>query len=569
VSSQLVVIVDDSITNLKIQERLASSLGGPIVAKSFVDPDAALLFCSENCPDLVLLAAASAQGEAAELICRLREQAGCANVPVIVVGAQDDFDCIARAREAGAGDHLLIPVDHRDFRIRARGQLLGQRAPPRAGDEIAPVDEWPVDERPVDKRPVDKRPVGEPASEEPPGEAGRRYPEGSRQAYETLLRLIDVIPRMICVTGRDGRYLLVNRLFASFVGVAASRLNGKRPAEAHGGPLARILMESDERLLAGTAVPSSAEEEEIVDRDGNPCVLLTSKAMFHAGDGDEPMVVTVFVDITGRKRTERDLHASKDQAELANRSKTEFVANMSHELRTPLNAIIGFSQVIAGEMLGPVGTAKYVGYARDILSSAEHLLGLINDILDVSKLEAGKLDLAEEVIDPAKTVADLVQLAEAKARVSEIGVAIRREGVIAPLRADARKLKQIVLNLLVNAIKFSHPGGKVEIVLRNADGALAIAVIDHGIGMDGVEVDLAMTRFGQVASTWTRKHDGTGLGLPLAIGLTELHGGNLTIHSTKGVGTTVTVSFPRERSQLVPQPGPQPVSGAIRAVRRS
>jgi len=541
VASQLVVIVDDSITNLKILERLVGSLGGGTVAKSFSDAGAALSFCSQDYPDLILLAAANAQGEAAQFITRLRQQPSCTNVPVIVVGSEEDFARIERAREAGAGDHLLIPVDRRDFGIRARGQLLRRRASRSAGEETAPAEELAV-------------------------ETNRRNPEASGQAYQTLLRLIDVIPRMICVTGPDGRYLLVNRMFASFVGVPASRLIGKRPVEAHGGPLAHILMDGDERLLAGKAVPSSTEEE-IVDRDGHPGVLLTTKALFHAEDGEGSMVVTAFVDITERKRTERDLLAAKEQAELANRSKTEFVANMSHELRTPLNAIIGFSQVIAGEMLGPVGTPKYVGYARDILGSAEHLLGLINDILDVSKLEAGKLDLVEEVIDPPKTVADLVQLAEAKAQANNIQVTIHREGVIPPLRADSRKLKQILLNLLVNAIKFSHPGGKVEIVLRNVDGALAVAVTDHGIGMDATEVQLAMTRFGQVASTWTRKHDGTGLGLPLAIGLTELHGGTLTIHSTKGVGTTVTVSFPRERSQSMPEA--EPVSGAIRVVGRS
>ncbi len=218
-------------------------------------------------------------------------------------------------------------------------------------------------------------------------------------------------------------------------------------------------------------------------------------------------------------------------------------------MRTPLNAIIGFSQVMAGEMLGPMATQRYVGYARDILGSAEHLLGIINDILDVSKLETGKLDLIEEAIDAPKAIADLIVLVDGKAKAADIRLVARQEGEVPLLRGDLRKVKQIVLNLVTNAIKFSRSGGEVEIVLKSDSGAALIAVVDRGIGMDPHEVELAMTRFGQVTDPWTRDHAGTGLGLPLAIGLAEVHGANLTIDSTKGVGTTVTVHFPAARSQ--------------------
>jgi signal transduction histidine kinase len=264
------------------------------------------------------------------------------------------------------------------------------------------------------------------------------------------------------------------------------------------------------------------------------------------------MVVTAALDITERRRTERDLTAAKELAEVANRSKTEFLANMSHELRTPLNAIIGFAQLMAGEMLGPMATQKYVGYAKDIAASGEHLLGIINDILDVSKLEAGKLDLIEEPIDLAKVIRDLLRLLEQKARAGDVAIETRLEPGLPRLIADGRKVKQILLNLLTNAIKFSHPGGTVEIAASQQKGAVVIAVIDHGIGMDSRELQVAVSRFGQVASAWSRKYPGTGLGLPLAIGLTELHGGTLTIRSAKGVGTTVTVAFPPERSELAP-----------------
>jgi two-component system cell cycle sensor histidine kinase PleC len=155
----------------------------------------------------------------------------------------------------------------------------------------------------------------------------------------------------------------------------------------------------------------------------------------------------------------------------------------------------------------------------------------------------------------------LLKLLEPRAEAASVQFALEHDGVIPSLRADERKLRQMLLNLLTNAIKFSHAGGVVQVVLRNVGGAIAIVIEDRGIGMDPHEVELAMTRFGQVATPWSRKHDGTGLGLPLAIGLAELHGANLSIDSTKDSGTTVTVAFPRERSEPLPDIRPAAAIG--------
>jgi len=509
-ASQLVVVVDNSATNLKILARLAKSLGEGVVVQAFADPAEALSSCADQRPDLVVTAGEMVPLDGAAFISRLHRDADCAEVPVVVVAAAEEREAVDRALGAGAADHLQSPVEHRDFRTRARSLLALRRLEQAA------------------------------RTASPPPESS-----GLSRAHERLLRVIDAVPALVCATDGDGRYIFCNHRFASFVGLRPGRLIGRRPLEAHDDVLTRRLVDLDARLLSGEILPSSFEEE-IVDRDGNLCELLTTKSVYHDGDGT--MVVTVSLDITARKRAELDLIAVKEQAEIANRSKTEFLANMSHELRTPLNAIIGFSQVMAGEMLGPIATTRYVGYARDILASAEHLLGIINDILDVSKLEAGKLDLVEETIDLPKAVADLIVLVEGKARAIDVKLIARQVGPVPLLRGDLRKVKQIILNLVTNAIKFSRAGSEVEILLKCEAGGAVIAVTDQGVGMDAHEVELALTRFGQVSGPWTREHAGTGLGLPLAIGLAELHGGTLSITSSKGEGTTVTVVFPAARS---------------------
>ncbi|HSK40352.1 MAG TPA: HAMP domain-containing sensor histidine kinase, partial [Arenibaculum sp.] len=237
-----------------------------------------------------------------------------------------------------------------------------------------------------------------------------------------------------------------------------------------------------------------------------------------------------------------------ENAMAASRSKTEFLANMSHELRTPLNAIIGFSEVIAKEMLGPTGTPRYVEYASDINRSAEDLLGTIDDVLDVAKIEAGRLELEEGLVDVGSALREVVGRMRDDARGAGIEIVPSVADGLPHLYGDGPKVRQVLFNLLNNAVTFSPAGSRVDVAAGRDGEAIMLSVVDRGIGMDEAEIAIAVSRFGQVASPWTRQHSGTGLGLPLSIGLVELHGGTLHIDSRKGFGTTVTVRFPPERS---------------------
>jgi signal transduction histidine kinase len=222
---------------------------------------------------------------------------------------------------------------------------------------------------------------------------------------------------------------------------------------------------------------------------------------------------------------------------------------MSHELRTPLNAIIGFADIIRAELLGAVGAPRYREYARDIGDSARHLLSIINDILDVSKIEAGKLELHEDAVDIDVVIEDVLRLINERAETAGVDLRRDRAETVPKLFADQRKIKQILLNLIANAVKFTMSGGSVTIGRHiGADGGIVVSVTDTGIGMAPEHIPIAMARFGQVDSSMTRRYSGTGLGLPLTIGLVELHQGKVTIESEVGRGTTVTVAFPAVRS---------------------
>jgi PAS domain S-box-containing protein len=253
-------------------------------------------------------------------------------------------------------------------------------------------------------------------------------------------------------------------------------------------------------------------------------------------------------DITQSKQAEDDLRMAKEHAELANRTKSEFLANMSHELRTPLNAVIGFSEIIRDEMFGPIGNQKYAEYVTDINASGAHLLAIINDILDLAKVEAGKAELHEESVNVSRVLESCITLVRERANGAGINIESDAPANLPTLFVDERKLKQILINLLSNAIKFTPPGGKItaRTWYREHDGYL-LQLADTGIGIALVDIPKALNPFQQVDSDLNRKYEGTGLGLPLTKALTELHGGSLDLQSEVGVGTTVTVRFPAER----------------------
>ena len=243
----------------------------------------------------------------------------------------------------------------------------------------------------------------------------------------------------------------------------------------------------------------------------------------------------------------QQLHLAKVEAEAANRTKSNFLANMSHELRTPLNAVIGFSEVIKMAMFGPL-SEKYRTYGKDIFDSGTHLLHLINEILDLSKLEAGQFQLYEENVDLAVTIPACVHLLEAQAAKANVRLLSAVADDVPLVRADERRMRQILINLLSNAVKFTPAGGTVRASARLEDGGVAIAVSDTGIGMTAEQIPKALEAFGQIDSKISRKHEGTGLGLPLAKRLAELHGGVLRIESRINLGTAVIIVLPRERT---------------------
>jgi signal transduction histidine kinase len=254
-------------------------------------------------------------------------------------------------------------------------------------------------------------------------------------------------------------------------------------------------------------------------------------------------------DFTVIKEREESMRRAKAEAEAANASKTRFLANMSHELSTPLNAIIGFSEIITHQLFGALGNARYLDYSRDILRSGRHLLAVINDVLDLSKSEAGKMVLAVRETDMRDVLDDCIAMVREQCAAAELEFSVTGVDQSLPLMGDVAKLRQIFLNLLSNAIKFTEKGGRVSLSAQTTPDGVAVTVADTGIGMNPQDVEVALQPFAQVDNRLERRYEGTGLGLPLTKALVDLHKASMAIDSARGRGTRITITFPHAAAE--------------------
>ncbi|MCA1941348.1 MAG: PAS domain-containing sensor histidine kinase, partial [Caenispirillum bisanense] len=400
----------------------------------------------------------------------------------------------------------------------------------------------------------------------------RRVAERTAEAVagEARLRqMLDGSPVAACVVRPDGRLVFNNSAFRALFGLQPDEIAAFDVTHLYEDPEDRAAQL--ERLTRdGVALDM---EHRYRRRNGAP-VWVLEHAVMGEFDG-EPAVVAWLVDITARKAAIQalaeaqaqlaahrdqlamevadrtaDLRKARDAAEAASRAKTEFLANMSHELRTPLNAIIGFAQMIENDLLAPSAeaAASYREYASNIHRSGGHLLAVIDDILDMARYDAGRLTVADERVELAPCIERAVTFTAPPPGPDAPVVMMDVPRRPAALRGDRRRIEQMLVKLLSNAVRFSPPGGSIAVrVAREAGGGLTLAVADGGIGMTPQEIERALRPFVQVDAGLGRRYEGTGLGLPLARAYAELHGATLAVDSRPGAGTTVTVRFPPDR----------------------
>jgi two-component system, cell cycle sensor histidine kinase PleC len=370
-------------------------------------------------------------------------------------------------------------------------------------------------------------------------------------AISLLTSIFDASEVGIVVTDHNRRIVRVNESFVRHYGWSRDQIIGQDVIIlVTVDEIDRMKKNHEEFINGGTRTTG---EMKILRHDGTIADALFTTAMLELSQRRRFLVTTI-MDITVRKQMEMSLRYAKDQADTANHAKSTFLANMSHELRTPLNAIIGFSELMMKETFGPIGQPKYQEYLGDIHFSARHLLEIINEVLDMSKIEAGRVELEVEEVDVPGVIESVIRIMTSRAFSSDITLKTKIQEGMPKLLADARLLRQILINLISNAVKFSAKGGLINIQTRQLkDGDIELMVQDFGIGIPKDKIREAMEPFGQITDNAhaAQTHQGTGLGLPLARAMTELHGGTLRVVSDTNQGTTVYVTLPMRRRKSV------------------
>lgn len=382
--------------------------------------------------------------------------------------------------------------------------------------------------------------------------------------------LLSAIDDLVTWHDQNGRVLEASASATNFIGADPVRLRGHGLLErVHIGDRPSLLQTLSD--VAATGTPATVQfrlhlDAAAIRAEGAPRVIFAEMRAHRIADGAaESSVVAVTRDVTEHRRHAEELERARAEAERANEVKSRFLGTVSHELRTPLNAIIGFSEVLAGEGALNLEPARTREYAAIIASSGQHLLGVVNTLLDMSRIQSGHFDYAPEPIDMTallRTCCDLMQL-----RADQAGITIVRDADAAPVlvHADLRACRQMLINLLSNAVKFTPAGGRIEVALRVSGDQLEMIVADTGIGISEADLPRLGDPFFQAGGGYRRTHEGTGLGLSVVQGLVGLHGGAIRIESAEGQGTTIIVMLPRECQAETGLVAPAPIQTAIRA----
>lgn len=502
-----VAIIDDLESNRTFLEHLALLLPEIRQVVTYASAPEALEAFGHDPPDLVITDFNMPEMDAVGFLEAFRQSPEFQDVPVIVVSSHAETANRHRALEAGATDFLMVPFDTLEFQARTRNLLrlsLHQRA---LRSQSLYLRSELIETR-----------------------------HRSMQFRHRFTSIIDSVPALVFAVNAAGECVFANQYCYDFLGVAAE--DGPDAVQLLAAKMAA------QNLRSPVANPG-AREISLIGRDRLEHVFLIAPKPVEGNWLEKNLTVYSGIEISQLKETESSLRRAKDEAEIANRAKSAFLSNMTHEIRTPLNAIIGFTDMICNELHGPIGNERYKSYLQDVQSSANHLLAVINEILDFSQIEAKRHIVNHSRFPLRDCMAEVCSLT--KQQVSANGNWLLLDEIPdVMIESDQQKLSQVFVNIVSNANKAVRGGVIRMSAIRTATGGLVIIIKDRGVGMDAAELEVAMTEFGRISSSAfvSSGEPGTGLGLPISLAFMKLLGGSLEIESERGHGTAVRICLP-------------------------